>query len=1081
MPLTIKRATLSGHKPFNAKHVLEALLFIALLSALSTIKANASTYFDFRTSTGTAISSQGDGTLCSTGEIVCKYVVINLGRPAAVISGIKYYQLNMAGFNIMGGGCGSGALDIAVYNDAAYMSFDHAFALDGSGASPSFFSASVNFSVPADKFAQLIFGCNDGGGTAVTLIDGGPGTYEVRDINSIRYTGLPNLCVGDTPADCGATINTTEKVFDFENQSGSIGTDIGDGPLGLSIRLGQPKIAVGPGTLQIQFFQTGTGGCVDPGYSFQAFADSAYKIPVGTAFKLLATTDVAGNPITLEDYSGIVEATIFGALDRNKYYTFGFGSCDFSRPISIKGDPSGTYTCTLLNFHCYEAYYQGAFPYLVISPIVSQTGTITVTTNNVAATFTISNDNGNNFQGGGASFSQVEPPGTYTITFGGVPGFTIPDSQTKMLSGGGTVSFTGNYQVFIAPPTSLRATVGNGTITLDWNPSQTPNIDGYNIYLEQFIGDHFVSFGMMNAIGNPIPSPHFVIAGQFSDDVITNGTLYRLHVTAVKAGFESLPSDFALARPAQLALSQLPPPPITPILFLHGICLLSTETDGASYWKETRDFLATDLHWKDGGTLKYLSSEDPRELPPITENFVPGASFYTATFGNCKANYFVENPFTEQRTYFGRPGILHQADEVHGFIRSLNVSGMSQVNIVAHSMGGIAARSYIADNPGTNNLLNFITYGSPHWGVPFSWPVSPILDARSDGARDLAVHCDFDPLGAASTLDYIQTPFLEHLRQIELPNSIRYVNIQGRIPSDAPLIADFLGCLSLHWDFPIPTESADLVVPPHAPINQSIIVRKRTLITTDRVHTSQPSDFSAILCALDLNCMIYRTHSPVDIEITAPDGRMITRQLTEIPGASYMETLEESGTISATVLLPFPLEGEYSVKVVAKPDGIATDTYGLDVTRAGITTPLAQDQSVVAIPDKPYTVNVLHSIIIDIKPGNDGDKIELKEDGKIKVAILSTMGFDAPARVNTATLTFGHLGDEHSLAFCRKSGEDVNGDGLPDLVCHFFTAKTGFMMNDRVGILTGITKDGIPFVGTDPVRIIAEDVRPEQQ
>ena len=39
--------------------------------------------------------------------------------------------------------------------------------------------------------------------------------------------------------------------------------------------------------------------------------------------------------------------------------------------------------------------------------------------------------------------------------------------------------------------------------------------------------------------------------------------------------------------------------------------------------------------------------------------------------------------------------------------------------------------------------------------------------------------------------------------------------------------------------------------------------------------------------------------------------------------------------------------------------------------------------------------------------------------------------------MNTGSLTFGHSGDEKSLAFCDPGGQDVNGDGLPDLVCHF--------------------------------------------
>ena len=759
--------------------------------------------------------------------------------------------------------------------------------------------------------------------------------------------------------------------------------------------------------------------------------------------------------------------------------TGGAGELDFTGQIV----PASFY----LTFGAFDGALQGGSGISVSNVTVyaaSTFGTISVSTNNAAATFTLSDGAGNNFSGRGAAFSHTAPPGAYTITFGALSGFTTPDSQTKMLSSGGSVSFTGNYQLLIAPPTNLHATVGNGTITLDWNPSQTPNIDGYNIYLEQFIGDHFVSFGTMNAVGVPIPSPHFVVAGQFSDGTITNSTLYRLHVTAVKAGFESVPSDFALARPAQFALSQLPPPPKTPVLFLHGICLLSTDTNGAEYWKETRDFLANDLHWMDGGTLKYLSGEDPRELPPQTENFVPGASFYTATFGNCKANYFVENPLTGQRTYFGRPGVLHQADEVQGFIRTLNASGAEKVNIVAHSMGGLAARSYVADNAleAANKIMTFVTYGTPHWGVPSVFLLSSFIDVKADGARDLTVDCDFNPIGLTSTLNYSSSAFLEHLRQSVLSDQIRYVNIRGQAFFDISHLSDLSGCLSPFSDGVafqfgpidissplIPIDSADLVIPAHAPINQPAIIQKRTMITTDHSHTSQPSDFSAILCALDLNCVIYRTHSPVDIEITAPDGRMITRQLTEIPGASYMEILEESGATSAIVLLPFPLEGEYSIKVIPKPSAAPADSYGLDVTRAGITTVLAQDQSIQAIPSKPYAVDVLRPVTIDIKPGNSNNKIQIREEGKIRVAILSTAGFKASARVDTSTLTFGHFGDEHSLAFCEEPDEDFNGDGLPDLVCHFLMNKTGFVPTDNVGVLKGQTKEGIPFVGTDTI------------
>jgi hypothetical protein len=60
------------------------------------------------------------------------------------------------------------------------------------------------------------------------------------------------------------------------------------------------------------------------------------------------------------------------------------------------------------------------------------------------------------------------------------------------------------------------------------------------------------------------------------------------------------------------------------------------------------------------------------------------------------------------------------------------------------------------------------------------------------------------------------------------------------------------------------------------------------------------------------------------------------------------------------------------------------------------------------------------------------------------------------------------------MAFCNHRGEDVNGDGWEDLVCHFFTEDTGFMCDDTEGVLKGETLDGtpIPIEGRDLVSIV---------
>jgi hypothetical protein len=111
------------------------------------------------------------------------------------------------------------------------------------------------------------------------------------------------------------------------------------------------------------------------------------------------------------------------------------------------------------------------------------------------------------------------------------------------------------------------------------------------------------------------------------------------------------------------------------------------------------------------------------------------------------------------------------------------------------------------------------------------------------------------------------------------------------------------------------------------------------------------------------------------------------------------------------------------------------------------------------------------SVAIDIKPGELPNSINPKSNGKIPVAILSAPGFDATARVDATSLRFGRTGNEPSLVFCTST-EDVNRDGLLDLVCHFATESTGFQAGDTQGVLTGKTVGGTPIRGTDAIQIV---------
>jgi len=109
-------------------------------------------------------------------------------------------------------------------------------------------------------------------------------------------------------------------------------------------------------------------------------------------------------------------------------------------------------------------------------------------------------------------------------------------------------------------------------------------------------------------------------------------------------------------------------------------------------------------------------------------------------------------------------------------------------------------------------------------------------------------------------------------------------------------------------------------------------------------------------------------------------------------------------------------------------------------------------------------------VTIDIKPGDSTNAINPKSKGKIPVAILSSASFDAPTQVDITTLSFGHTGDEASLASCAI--QDVNADGLMDLMCHFDTQAAAFQAGDTVAVLKGKTKAGVAFQATDSVRLV---------
>ena len=112
---------------------------------------------------------------------------------------------------------------------------------------------------------------------------------------------------------------------------------------------------------------------------------------------------------------------------------------------------------------------------------------------------------------------------------------------------------------------------------------------------------------------------------------------------------------------------------------------------------------------------------------------------------------------------------------------------------------------------------------------------------------------------------------------------------------------------------------------------------------------------------------------------------------------------------------------------------------------------------------------------LDIKPGSFTNSINPKSMGVVPVAILGSDTFDVTT-VDVTTLAFGPGGaaPRHDLTDASVYADhlqDVNDDGLTDLVSHYRQKETGLTSGDTEACLTG-EAGGIPLEGCDSVRVL---------
>lgn len=112
--------------------------------------------------------------------------------------------------------------------------------------------------------------------------------------------------------------------------------------------------------------------------------------------------------------------------------------------------------------------------------------------------------------------------------------------------------------------------------------------------------------------------------------------------------------------------------------------------------------------------------------------------------------------------------------------------------------------------------------------------------------------------------------------------------------------------------------------------------------------------------------------------------------------------------------------------------------------------------------------NAAQGIFVSIKPGSNPAPINVSSGGVTPVAILGSLTFD----VRTVDILSARFGPNSISQSFAASYQDVNGDGILDLVFHFDTSNSGITCGQTSAVMTVKTTAGDPLTGAGAIKTV---------